>query len=503
MNYSVTENGALGYATTGKVLLDLNFAVSSLRNDSDERVEKQYAKAFYENKLLAIKWLFFAADVRGGMGERRFFRVCIRFLANTEPTLTVKLLPFIAEYTRWDNLLVLLDTPVKSEVCNLLKEQLASDVERMGQGESISLCAKWMPSVNATSTRSKTYAKVLTQAFGMKQKDYRKMLSSLRAYLKLVEVDMSKNAWGSIDYASVPSRANLLYAEAFLRNDKQRRHAYLDKLEKGEEKINAGVLYPHDIVHKYTASAETWMPTAKPFDTTLEELWKALPDYVQGQGNTICVADGSGSMTARVSGTKVTCLSVANALAIYFAERSSGPLKDRYITFSKTPQLVSLENCKSLHDKVAKALTYDEASNTNVEAVFDLILMSAIKHSMKQSDMPKNVLILSDMEFDAAANYNYKPNGAKESLNRLFEVVQERYKQHGYDLPRLIFWNLGSRTKTVPVRENRRGVAFVSGYSPTVIKMVLSGKLDPFACLLEQLNTERYQPIEDAIKELL
>ena len=502
-NVSVTEKGALGYATTCKPLLDLNYAVSSLRNMSEAEVQKRYAKAFYEDKLLAIKWLFFAADVRGGMGERRLFRIGMLFLAKTEPALAVKLLPLVAEYTRWDNLLCLLETPVKEQVCELIKTQLNADMGAMKEKKPVSLCAKWMPSINATSVRSRHYAKMLICALGMTEKTYRKTLSALRAYLKVIEVDMSKKAWGAIDYSAVPSRANLLYAEAFLRNDKKRRTEYLEKLEKGEETINAGVLYPHDIVHKYTAMSGFWNIKVKPLDPTLEELWKALPDYVQGQGNTICVADGSGSMTIGIQGTNVTCLSVANALAIYFSERSSGPFKDRYITFSMTPKMVNFSKCKSLHDKIGKALAHNEAANTNIEAVFDLILATAVKNKLKQSEMPKNILILSDMEFDHAVDSNTCGNAFDASFSRLFEVIAERYKQYGYLLPRLVFWNICSRSLTVPLRENKLGVALVSGFSPAIMKMVLSGKLDPYECLLDQLNTDRYQPVEDAVKDLL
>lgn len=502
-NVSMTEKGALGYATTCKPLLDLNYAVSSLRNLPETEISQRFAQAFYENKLLAVKWLFFAADVRGGMGERRLFRTCIDFLAKSEPAITLKLLPLIAEYTRWDNLLCLLNTPLKKDVASLIKTQLNADVGAMKEGKSISLCAKWMPSVNASSKRSQTYAKMLVQAFGVTQKKYRQLLSTLRAYLKIVEVDMSKKAWGNIDYSAVPSRANLVYAEAFLRNDKQRRNEYLKKLQQGEETIKAGVLYPHDIVHKYTIDAQTWCPSVKPFDATLEALWKALPDYVQGQGNTICVADGSGSMTIPLKGANVTALSVANALAIYFAERSCGPFKNRYITFSETPKLVNLSTCETLHDKIGKALAHDEAQNTNIEAVFNLILKTAIKHKMKQSDMPKNILLLSDMEFDRCTMSNSYGYARNSCFSRLFELFQERYKQYGYRLPRVVFWNICSRSMTIPLRENELGVALVSGFSPSVMKMVLSAKLDPYECLLEQVNSERYQPVEDAIKSLV
>lgn len=230
-------------------------------------------------------------------------------------------------------------------------------------------------------------------------------------------------------------------------------------------------------------------------------MWKALPDYVKENGNTICVADGSGSMTSTVGGTGVSCLDVANALAIYFAERSSGQFKDKYITFSEHPQLVNLASGKSLRDKIGIARTHNEVANTNIEAVFDLILTTAIKAHMKQSELPANILILSDMEFDSCAVSSRRSGyGYARVDEKLFSVIAKRYAELGYKLPRLVFWNICSRTGTIPVKENELGVALVSGFSPAIVKMVLSNSTDPFECLLEQLNSERYALVEQAVK---
>ena len=473
-NVSVTENGAVGYRTTGKELLDINFAVSSMRNKSETEIANMFAKAYYENNLLAIKWLFYAGDVRGGLGERRLFKAGMCFLAKNQREIAVKLLPLIPEYTRWDNYLILLDTTLCDEVCAILKKQLNSDMENMRNKKAISLCGKWMPSVNASSIMSKHYAKLLIQKFGITERQYRKMLSALRSYTNVVEVKMSNREWSAIDYSAVPSRANLIYNNAFLRNDEARRREYLSKLEKGEAKINSSVLFPHDIVHKYMTG--NWFNIdLKEKDTALEEMWKALPDYVKGKGNTICVADGSGSMTSKIGNTTISALDVANSLAIYFAERSSGQFKDKYITFSSRPQLVDLSSCKSLHDKVGIALAHNEVADTNIEAVFNLILQTAINSNMKQDDLPTNILILSDMEFNVATR-SYSRN-----LNeRLFATIAKHYAEHGYKLPRLVFWNILSRTGTIPVKENEFGVALVSGFSPAVVNMVLSNSTDPF-----------------------
>lgn len=414
--------------------------------------------------------------------------------------MAVKLLKLIPEFTRWDNLVVLLDTSLCDEAVAIIKEQLNNDMYQMGRKNAISLCAKWMPSANASSNETRRLAKVLISKLGMIERQYRKMLAALRSYTNVVEVKMSNREWAGIDYSAVPSRANLVYNNAFLRNDEKRRREFLGRLEKGETKINAGVLFPHDIVHKYMERAG-WSMKIKAVDTALEEMWKALPDYVKENGNTICVADGSGSMTSTVGGTNISCLDVANALAIYFAERCSGQFKNKYITFSENPQLVDLSSGKTLRDKLGIALTHDECANTNIEAVFDLILQTAIRTKMKQADLPTNILILSDMEFDSCAVGSRGGYGRTKFNQKLFSVIAKRYADHGYKLPRLVFWNICSRTGTIPVKENELGVALVSGFSPSIVKMVLSNSTDPFECLLEQLNSERYAPVEQAVKD--
>lgn len=490
-NYSVTENGALGYRTSGKELLDLNFSVSSMRNMSEEKIVEKFVKAFYEDKILAMKWLFYCRD-RTAIGERRLFRICLKYLAENHQDIAKKVIKLVPEYGRWDDLWCLLDTDLKDDVCEVVVHQLLEDGVNMKQSKPISLLAKWMPSANTSSKETKRLAHIIMDNINFTDRQYRKMLSELRAYLNVVEVKMSAKQWDRIDYAAVPSRANLIYNNAFLRNDEERRREYLNKLEKGETKINAGVLFPHDIVHKYGSSRWDLSPVDDP---TLEQLWKALPDYVSGTENTICVADGSGSMTSRIGGTKVTALSVANALAIYFAERSSGQFKDTYITFSSHPQIVDFSNAKSLREKIEIAVNHCEVANTNIEATFDLILQTAIRNEMTQDDMPQNVLVLSDLEFDRMTSGR--------TDKRLFEELADKYEAHGYKLPRLVFWNIMSRTGTIPVKENEAGVALVSGFSPAIVKMVLSNSTDPFECLLEQLNSERYAPVENAVKYLV
>lgn len=489
-NYSMTENGALGYRTTGKELLDLNFAVASLRRATPSEIANRFTKAFFEDKIVAMKWLFFVRDVRGGLGERRLFRTILSNMAHTNPEYIVPLLELVPEYGRYDDLWCLLDTELQKDVLDVISKQLTEDIQNLKEGKGISLLAKWLPSPNASSKTTKRYAKKIYKHMGVSERDYRKAISRLRTKLDVVEKKMSAKHWGDIAYEAVPSRANLIYNSAFLRNDEERRRNFLSKLEKGEAKINASTLFPHDIVHQYGRKSSA--------DATLEALWKALPDTVQGCGNTIVVADGSGSMSVRVGGTDVSALEVANALAIYFAERSSGQFKDNYITFSERPKLVNLSNGKNLREKIQIARRHSEVANTNIEAVFDLILTTAKRENMAQEDIPQNILIISDMEFDGCAvcTTNRRPDA------RLFQVIAKRYEDAGYKLPRLVFWNVNSRSATIPVIENDMGVALVSGFSTNIVKMVMSGKTDPYECLLETLNTERYAPIGEALKSL-
>ena len=501
MNISVTENGAVGYKTSGKALLDLNFSVTSLRNMPDKAVADKFMRAFVEDKILAMKWLFYARDVRGGLGERRLLRVVMSYLIKSNPEMVLPVITLIPEYGRYDDLWCLLSNPDAAKlICAYVDATLRKDWHDMLAGKPISLLAKWMPSINASSAQTKKYGKQLCRALRMAEADYRKSLSRMRKYIDVVERKMSAKQWEQIKYEAVPSRANLIYNSAFLRNDEARRREFLFKLEMGETKINASTLYPHDIAYKYCNG----LCGMRPYDPTIEALWKALPDTVKGCGNTIVVADGSGSMCSYVGNTQVSALTVANALAIYFAEHSSGQFKDKYITFSENPQFVDFSHAKTLHHKLQIAKKYNEVANTNIEKVFNLILDTAISNHMSQEDLPKNILIISDMEFDSCATagdrnhygyYNNKPDA------RLFTVIENRFKAAGYKMPRLVFWNLCSRTGTVPVKENDLGVALVSGFSVNVVKMVMSGKTDPFECLLETLNSERYAPIEAALKE--
>jgi len=487
-----TENGAVAYTTTGKSLMDLNFAVASLRNESEESIARRFTKAFHEDKILALKWLFFLRDVRGGLGERRSFRAILQNLVQSDAIDVDKIIELVTEYGRFDDLLCLFGTSAEGKVLAFIKRQLEADMESMLAKRSISLCAKWMPSNNTSSEESRQQAKKLQQYMGLTAKEYRQMLAELRAYLKVIEVQMSANQWSEISYETVPSRANLLYRNAFFQHDAERRNAFLNAVENNEKKIQAGVLMPHDIVAKYI-DIHGWSYKIRERDVSLEVLWNHLEDTVQGADNVLCVVDGSGSMLCPVGVGNITALHVSNALGIYFAEKMQGAYHNKYITFSSNPSYVDISNCKSLREKLELAFSHNDCSNTNIEATFELILQTALKNSLHQEELPQTVLIISDMEFDRATYGNDNMT--------LFENIRRRFAAYGYKMPKLVFWNVNSRTNTIPVRENELGVGLVSGFSVNVCNMVLSNELDPFVALKRTLNSERYKRVEGCLKE--
>ena len=504
-NVSVTENGATGYATSGKAILDMNFKITSYRNRTATEIINDFKLALNDTPRVTLKWLFFARDVRGGAGERRLFRICMHWLAEQYPDLVREFVPIIADYGRYDDVLELVSVAeLRDYVTKYVWETLTSDMKNYEQKKSISLLAKWMPSENASAPATRAAARNWIKRLGLSPKVYRKLLSKLRAYIDVTEVKMSTNNWGEIDYEAVPSKANLNYKGAFMRHDADRRQAYLNALQKGEAKINAATLFPHEIFNRVDRAVDNWRPVTADL-VALEAMWKALPDYVKGEGSTICVRDGSGSMTSSIDGnynsSLVSCLDVASALSVYFAERCSGAFKDKFITFSENPKLVDMSGCKTLEAKARLLRSYNECANTNIEAVFDLILNTAIKNGMSQKNLPKNILILSDMEFDTCTTcYSGNRWARKAPSKKLFDEIKRRYESAGYKLPRLIFWNICSRTNTIPLTQNDLGIALVSGFSTAIIKMVLSGKLDPFECLVETLNDKRYDAVDEVIK---
>lgn len=507
-NKSVTENGATGYRTTTKALLDLNFKVSSLRLRNEDYIVQEFIKAYHESPKYAVKWLFFLRDILEGMGERRTFRICLKYLAISQPKIAKAVIEYVPEYGRYDDVLILLDTPLADDVAKMYKSKLDEDIKAMEEGKNISLLAKWLPSINTSSATTKEYAKKLCKFFEMSPKKYRQTLAKLRAYGNVVETKMSDAAWTEIKYETVPAKANMKYDKAFEKHDLERRIEYLEKVILGEGKLNANGLMPHEIVHRITKSE--YFRGALKEDLLSELMWKKI--ITEGFKNewgledAIVVADGSGSMYSFASGnSSVLAIEVCNALAIYFAEQLKGDFHNKAITFSETPQFIDLKDDTSLKDKLEIMLSHREVANTNIEAVFDLILEMAKNKAVPREELPKQVLVISDMEFDMATSSPfYHRNKWKKADETLFSEIAKRYEDAGYKMPRLIFWNVCGRTDTIPMVNNEEGLCLLSGFSQNAMKIAANkSKTDPYEALISILDSPRYQRIEEAIKGLV
>lgn len=482
-NITYTENGAVTNASTFSDCLDLFYMAGAMRNANAMEISKAVAKAFAENRDLTMKILFFARDIRGGLGERRSFRTAIRTIAYLNIESVRKNLKLIPEYGRWDDMLSLYDRKVQSDIINIIKNQLEEDTKNMNENKEVSLLAKWLPSVNTSSNETKELARKIASDLGMNERTYRKTLSALRKYIDILESRLCQKDY-TFDYSKQPSKAMLKYRKAFLRNDKKRYSAFLDSVSKGEANLNAGTLYPYEIVRKITGNCywncvEMSAEEKKSLDVT----WNALSD-IENVQNAIAVVDGSGSM---YSGGNPSPADVALSLGIYFAEHNKGAFKNHFITFSMHPKLVEVKG-KDIYEKVKYTSSFNECANTDIQAVFDLILKTAVKNKTPQEELPETIYIISDMEFDYCAM-----DGDKRFTN--YETAKKKFEEKGYTLPNVIFWNVNARTKQVPVTMHESGTALVSGASPQIFDMVKSGDINPYSMMMDILSSERYSQI--------
>lgn len=506
-NITYSENGAIMYKSSGSALVDINFKISAMREMEEGQIVALFRKAYAENPRLAMRWLGYLTDIRGGLGERRSSMVILKDMMNNGGAKMVSnIIELIPEYGRWDMIYNFIGNPVTSEkVKNLIKRQMAQDKANMKAGKSISLMAKWLKTATKAGTETRKLGLWTVHALGMTEKQYRQTLSSMRKYIDVVERKMSSNNWQAIDYETVPSKANLNYNKAFFKHDEIRRKAYLDALSKGEAKINSSVANPCEIVNKYHGHYYGWgNERIKGVDEALEGMWKALPNLIPEDSSMLVVADGSGSMTSRCSGN-ISCLDVANAMAIYCADRAKGAYANKYITFSMTPKFVEFDEDWTLARKLNEAYKHSECANTNLEAVFNLILQTAITNHSPQRDLPKNILIISDMQFDAMCSAGAKKNcyGWHEPVKvakSFIDEIEARFAENGYQLPKIIYWNIAGngRKNVFPITQDDRGV-MVSGYSVNTLHMVMSGKANPFEAILDVITTPRYTPFEKAL----
>ncbi len=474
-NKTFTENGAVTLRSSGSENVDLFASIGALRSADDQEIVRCFIKAWAEDRDLAMKILFYARDIRGGLGERRVFRVLLSALAYMEPESVRKNIALIPEYGRYDDLLELLDTPCEEDALAVIREQLAKDLTAMEAGEPVSLLGKWLPSINASSDETRAQAKVVAHAVGMNDAQYRKTLSALRAAIKIVENNLREKDY-SFDYSQQPSKAMYKYRKAFIRNDQIRYQEFLKKVQKGETTLHTGTLLPYELVHsalRMPTSAERY---------SLDVTWNALEDFTDGK-NALVVIDGSASMYW--SGNPLPA-EVALSLGIYFAERNTGLFRNHFITFSTNPKLVEIKG-NDFTERVRYCKSFNEAGDTNIQKMFELVLYTAAAHNLPQSELPETIYIISDMEFNSCTQDAGMTN---------FEYAKQLYTSHGYHLPQLVFWNVQSRQEQVPVKKNEQGVALVSGCSPRIFSMVMQNELDPYKFMMNVIGSERYAPIK-------
>ncbi len=488
-NKTFTENGARTLKTTKSDCLDLFATIGATRRATDEEIIARFMRAFTEDKDIAMKLLFFARDIRGGLGERKVFRVNLSWLANNAPDSIRKNLSYIAEYGRFDDLLVLFGTPLEKEMLELIREQLNKDLESMEKGEEISLLGKWLPSINASNQNTIKTAKKIARFLRMDEKTYRKMLSTLRAYIRIIENNLREKDY-TFDYEKQPSKALFKYRSAFMRNDNERYISFLNKVSSGEAKLNASTLAPYELVEPYINTG--WYYGNNSFMKSISEeekrnlnaTWEALPDY-SSKSNVLPIIDTSGSMYCA---TKPIPAAVALSLGIYFAEHNTGAFRNHFIEFSNRPELIEIKG-DTFADKLQYVCSFNEVADTNLEAVFDLILNAAVKNNVPQSELPEKLIIVSDMEFNECVDNADETN---------FNNAKRKFEAAGYKLPEVIFWNVASRNRQQPVTMNEQGVALVSGCTPVLYSQVADGSLSamtPYEFMLEVLGSKRYEKI--------
>ena len=489
-NLTHTENGGLTHKTLDSKILTMFAVGGAYRSRSDEDVILLFKNAFNENHTLAMKCLFYLRDVRGGQGERRFFRVAFRWLCQNYPRTALKNLENVSEYGRWDDLIYTTEgTPLERQAFDIIKHQLALDI----QCKTPSLLAKWMPSQNASNKETKRLGHVLANYLNMTSREYRKTLSVLRERINVLERLMSANRWNEIEFDKIPSKAGLIYRNAFARRDILAKK-YEAFAKNKNTKVNAEVLYPHDIARKafamrYNTSLED------PNRLMLQKYWDNLKDFYNGRKeNGIAVIDVSGSMSG-------TPMEAAVSMGAYIADKAHGPFANHFITFSARPELIEFEGV-DIVDKFNRAIRADWGMNTNVKAVFDMLLRIAQSKHVKTEDMPTRIYIFSDMEFDDCVTFSDKKKSygwwdefetvTIDEANSDLENIKMEWNNAGYKMPQIIFWNLNARQNRIPAIGE--GFSYVSGFSSSMIDCILSGK-DGYDLMLDKLNSDRYKAV--------
>ena len=496
-----TNNGALAHASSGSEVLNLFGLAGAMRNANDKELKTLIHKAWQDDRDLALRVFFYLGDIRGGQGERRFLKEAINYLIEKDPEIAEKIISLIPEYSRWDLVYEFEGTKLEKEMFQEINKQFTEDMTSLAKGESVSLLGKWLKSINTDSDESRRLGRKTAEALGLSLPQYRKALSKLRAAIDVVEKKMCAQDWEEIDFNKVPGHAFKKYRAAWSKHIPEKLEGYIKRVETGEIKMKSSVLYPYHIVqNSFSAKTDAERKTA-------ELQWRDLPNYLEGTTDFIIpVIDTSQSMTTAIGDGTLTAMLVAKSIGLYVSERLAGPFKDHYITFSSRPILGKFTG-NTLAQKVENMKSIVE--NTNIEAVFDIILRTALTNQTPAHEMPTKILILSDMEFDSCVQTNSTQNSGwvhgvaqKGQLKTLFQTMKSKFEQAGYELPDVVFWNLNAQGTRFPVSQHETGAALVSGFSPSVLKSVLSGKgLTPMEIMMAVLDNPRYAALSELFRE--
>ncbi|MDE5892533.1 MAG: DUF2828 family protein [Acetatifactor sp.] len=472
-NFTHTENGAVALNTTRDARLDFFSTVGSLREADENRICTLFAQSYGQDALFTMKILFYARDIRGGLGERETFRTLLRYAADHHPEAVKPNLDLVGVFGRYDDLYTLIGTRLEEDMWAAMKGQFEEDLENLRQGNAVSLLAKWIKTADSSSAETRRLGILTAQKLGYSVYEFKRLVRSMRKRIGIVEALMAAGRWDEITYGKVPSRAMKVYRKAFQRHDPEGFSAYLGSVEKGEAKIHADALYPYDIVREYMYGQSE--------DRTLEAQWRALPNYVKEGSNVLVMADTSGSMTC--AGGRPLASSVG--LAIYFAERNTGAYHNMFMTFSEKPSIIELQG-ETLYQKVRNTMKAPWGMNTNLQAAFERVLDIAVGARVPQEEMPKAIVVISDMEIDHCGDKEWS----------FYDNMADRFRRAGYQIPNIIFWNVNSRHDIFHADKSRRGVQLASGQSVTVFKQILES-LDctPVEAMERTIGAERYECI--------
>ena len=474
--FTRTENGAVALNTTGDARLDLFGTIGSLRSAEKERITCLFAEAWKADPLFATKIVFYARDVRGGLGERQTFRTILQYMAAYHPEALRPNLDLVGVYGRYDDLYCLIGTPLEDEMWAAMKKQFEEDRQNLRDGRALSLLAKWIKTADASSEKTRALGILTAQKLGYSVYEFKRLVRAMRKQIGIVEALMSAGRWDEIRYSAVPSRAMMIYRKAFMTHDAERYGRCVQKAVSGEDKIHSATLYPYDIVEKVMYMGLNGCRVAD--NTALEAQWRQLPDYVERGTNALVIADTSGSMYGRQLATSV-------GLAVYFAERNTGPYHNLFMSFSGTSRIQVLKG-ETLAQKIRSIDMRDWEMNTNLQAAFNHVLEIAVRNHVSAEEMPKSLIVISDMEIDYCGDKDWT----------FYEKMAERFRAFGYRIPNIVFWNADSRHDVFHADKSRAGVQLASGQSAAVFRQVMQCVgMNPVEAMEKIINSERYAAI--------